>query len=137
MSDKLETYRRGEPPRGKSNRLWPLYGAGLDNLGVNGQCVEVPLPTIGSDELLIRHDACGLCFSDIKVIRLGQQHPRITRDIRNAPVVLGHEVTITVVGVGRDLRGSVPAGRSFYRPGRHLQEWRESCVRIYASGRAL
>jgi threonine dehydrogenase-like Zn-dependent dehydrogenase len=110
MSDKLETYRRGAPPKGNTNRLWPLYGAGLENLGVSDSCIDVPLPTIGPDELLVRHDACGLCFSDIKVIRLGQQHPRITKDIASDPVVLGHEVSITVVQVGSSLRAQ-------YRPG--------------------
>ena len=110
MSDKLEKYQRGTPPTGQTNRLWPLYGAGLENLGVNDSYIEVPLPAVGPDELLIRHDACGLCFSDIKVIRLGQQHPRITKNIAKDPVVLGHEVSITVVQVGSALREQ-------YRPG--------------------
>jgi threonine dehydrogenase-like Zn-dependent dehydrogenase len=95
------------------NRIWPLYGAGLDNLGDDGQPIEVPMPAYGPDELLVRHDACGLCFSDIKIIRLGQQHPRIRRDMQADPVVLGHEVSMTVVGVGEDLRGQYKVGDRF------------------------
>jgi threonine dehydrogenase-like Zn-dependent dehydrogenase len=34
-----------------------------------------PLPQPGPDELLVRHDAVGICFSDIKVIRAGENHP--------------------------------------------------------------
>ncbi len=63
------------------SRLWPLYGAGFENLGRNGEMIEVPLPEYGPDELLVRHDAVGICFSDIKVIRAGQNHPRIYRDM--------------------------------------------------------
>ncbi len=68
------------------------------------------MPTYGPDELLIRHDACGLCFSDIKVISQGQNHPRILRDMKTEPVVLGHEVAMTVVGVGENLRGQYQLG---------------------------
>lgn len=110
MTDKLTDYRTApEAPAGQ-NRLWPLYGAGLENLGQDGAPIEAPLPAVGPDELLVRHDACGLCFSDIKVIKLGQQHPRIFRDIRQEPIVLGHEVSMTIVAVGEALRDQ-------YRPG--------------------
>ena len=94
-------------------RLWPLYGAGFENLGRDGQMIEVPLPEYGPDELLVRHDACGICFSDIKVIRTGQNHPRIYRDMRQEPVVLGHEVSLTVVGIGENLRDEYEIGDRF------------------------
>ena len=113
MPDKLEEYRHAVTPLPKHSRIWPLYGAGLDNLGDGGQPIEVPMPAYGPDELLVRHDACGLCFSDIKVIRLGQEHPRIYRDMQADPVVLGHEVTMTVVGVGENLRGQYRVGDRF------------------------
>ena len=111
--DKLELYRSGQTPLPKSYRLWPLYGAGLENMGVDGRPIEVPMPSYGPDELLIRHDACGLCFSDTKVIALGPDHPRIQRDMRKEPVVLGHEVCFTVVGVGENLRGRYHVGDRF------------------------
>lgn len=113
MSDKFETYRAGQLPDGKTNRLWPLYGAGLENFGKNDLPIEVPFPTFSADELLVRHDACGLCFSDIKVIRLGQDHPRIYRNMQENPVVLGHEVVMTVVGVGENLKDQYAPGDRF------------------------
>jgi L-sorbose 1-phosphate reductase len=113
MTDKLETYRRGEAPEKDSYRIWPLYGAGLENLGVDGKPIDSPLPKPGPEEVLVRHDACGLCFSDIKVIRLGQQHPRITKDMKVDPVVLGHEVCVTVVEVGEKLRDQYKPGDRF------------------------
>ncbi|PWH13578.1 MAG: alcohol dehydrogenase [Ardenticatenia bacterium] len=113
MTDKLTAYRLGNTPLPQANRLWPLYGAGLENFGLDGTFIEVPMPTYGPDELLVRHDACGLCFSDIKVINLGEKHPRIFRDIRKEPVVLGHEVCMTVVGVGENLRDQYKVGDRF------------------------
>jgi L-sorbose 1-phosphate reductase len=113
MSDKLTEYRRATAPLPRTHRLWPLYGAGLESLGREGQPIELPLPQYGPDELLVRHDACGLCYSDIKVIRLGPDHPRIYRDMETQPVTLGHEVSMTVVGVGRNLREQYQVGDRF------------------------
>ncbi len=113
MSDKLADFQRADAPLPEHNHLWPLYGAGLDNLGRGEKPIQVQMPRYGPDELLVRHDACGLCFSDIKIIRLGEEHPRIYRDMRADPVVLGHEVAMTVVGVGENLRDQYHVGDRF------------------------
>jgi threonine dehydrogenase-like Zn-dependent dehydrogenase len=113
MQDKLEQYRHASRPLPSSFLLWPLYGEGIENLGRNGEPLAVTMPQLGSDELLVRHDAVGLCFSDVKVIRAGAGHPRIYRDMRADPVVLGHEVTLTVVGVGENLRDRYQEGERF------------------------
>jgi threonine dehydrogenase-like Zn-dependent dehydrogenase len=113
MPDKLADYRRADAPLPDQNRLWPLYGAGFENLGRDGQPIDVPMPQHGPDELLVRHDAVGLCASDIKVIRTGEDHPRIYRDMKADPVVLGHEVSMTVVGVGENLRDQYRVGDRF------------------------
>ncbi|NOZ49390.1 MAG: alcohol dehydrogenase catalytic domain-containing protein [Chloroflexi bacterium] len=113
MTNKLAQYTAATTPLPATTLRWHLYGAGLENLGDDGKPAVVPLPSFGADELLVRHDACGLCFSDIKVIRLGPEHPRIYRNMRENPVVLGHEVTMTVVGVGDKLRGEYAVGDRF------------------------
>ncbi len=113
MSGKLTDYRQASAPLPSTHCLWPLYGAGFDNLGRERQPIEAPMPSYGPDELLVRHDACGLCFSDIKVIRLGPDHPRIYRDMQSEPVTLGHEVSMTVVGVGDNLREQYQVGDRF------------------------
>jgi len=110
VTDKLDEYRRGTLPLPEKQRLWPLYGAGFENMGKDDLPIEVPLPNYGPDELLIRHDACGLCFSDIKVISQGQSHPRVFKDMKTDPVVLGHEVSMTVVGVGDNLKDRFKVG---------------------------
>jgi hypothetical protein len=68
MTDKLTDYKRALEPLPDRNTIWPLYGSGFENLGKNDEPIEVDLPEPGPDQLLVRHDACGLCFSDIKVI---------------------------------------------------------------------
>src|SRR5205807_4802840 len=56
----------------------------------------------------------GLCFSDTKVIALGANHPRMFgRDMQTNPVTLGHEVSCTVVGVGKTLTDRFSIGDRF------------------------
>ena len=110
MSDKLNNYRRVVDPLPATYKLWPLYGAGLENMGREGEPVETSMLVYGPDDLLVRHDACGLCFSDVKVIAQGQNHPRILRDMKTEPVVLGHEVSMTIVGVGKNLSNRYQVG---------------------------
>ena len=51
---------------------------------------EMPVPQIGSGELLVRVEACGICGSDV------MEWYRLDR----APLVLGHEIGGQVVAVG-------------------------------------
>jgi len=93
---------------------WPLFGAGLEKLGVNAEPVLRDMPKNGADELLIRHDAIGLCFTDVKEILFGDQHPRlIGRDLEASPIVPGHEASMTVIAIGEDLRGQYRIGDRF------------------------
>ena len=110
MRQTLEEYRVGAGPLPTEFRRWHLHGAGLESLAE----ATVPLPAYGPDELLVRHDACGICFSDIKIINLGAGHPRLSgRDMEAHPVVMGHEVALTVVGVGEQLREQFAVGQRF------------------------
>lgn len=112
--DKLEKYiaASGELPE-KYLRL-PVYGAGLENVGdEDGRPVEISMNEISPDELLVRHDADSICFSDIKVIKQGQEHPRIYQNMKEDPVVLGHELTLTIVRVGENLKDRYQVGQRF------------------------
>src|SRR5579871_1412164 len=110
----LEAYKAAQSPLPQKMLRWHLYGAGLENLGKTGHPEEVAVPAYGPYELLVRQDACGLCFSDTKVIGLGVNHPRMTgRDLAQDPVTLGHEVSCTVVGVGEKLQERFHIGDRF------------------------
>jgi len=98
-----ETYQR-----------WHLYGAGLENVGLEGKPETVPMPTPAANEILVRHDACGICYSDIKIINLGGEHPRLAgRNLAENPVVMGHEVALTVVAVGQNLQQQFHPGQRY------------------------
>ncbi|MGV3724740.1 MAG: alcohol dehydrogenase catalytic domain-containing protein [Actinomycetota bacterium] len=94
----------------EQHRRWELFGAGLDNLSLAER--EVPRP--GPGELLVRIDACGICFSDIKILNLGPNHPRLQgRDLQTDPVVMGHETAMTVIEAADDLRERFPIGSRY------------------------
>lgn len=93
---------------------WHLYGAGLDYLGRDGKPETVPVPVPGRRQLLVRMDAVGICYSDVKIVRLGENHSRLTgRNLSENPVLMGHEVACTVMRVGDDLQGRFEPGQRF------------------------
>jgi len=93
---------------------WDLFGKGLENLGRNHQAVELPLRAPNSDELLLRVDALGLCFSDTKLIWAGNEHARIQgRDLEKDPTVAGHEAALTVVKVGKNWKNKFNVGERY------------------------
>ena len=46
---------------------WPLFGTGFEAFGKDDKPCVVNVPEIKDDELLVRIDAIGLCFSDVKI----------------------------------------------------------------------
>lgn len=90
---------------------WELTGAGLERFGRDGKASVYEVRPPGSGEVLARVDACGICFSDIKILNLGGEHPRLKgRDLAREPVVMGHEVALTIEAVG-------PQVNAPFRPG--------------------
>ena len=57
---------------------------------------EVPLPRIGSSEILVRVAVCGVCPTDIKKIHFGTVPP---------PRIFGHETSGIIARVGARVRG--------------------------------
>ena len=90
---------------------WHLKGAGFEHLGAAGAPDQVPFPPYGEDDVIGRVDAVGICYSDAKLVRAGGSHARLRgRDLAAAPVTPGHEVTLTVVGVGERRRRQIRLG---------------------------
>ncbi|MFA4944145.1 MAG: alcohol dehydrogenase catalytic domain-containing protein [Lentisphaeria bacterium] len=93
---------------------WPLYGKGFECLGKDRRPVEWPIPEPAADQLLVRIEAIGLCFSDVKLIRAGEEHPRvISKDLAQDPVIPGHEAVMTVVKAGAKLAGQFQPGSRY------------------------
>jgi threonine dehydrogenase-like Zn-dependent dehydrogenase len=109
-----ERYRAAQEPVPTETWAWNMYGAGLENIGRDGEPERLPLPQPGPDQLLIRIDAVGMCFSDVKIIQQGGKHPKLYgRNLAVGPTRLGHEVSATIIAVGERLRDR-------YRPGQRV-----------------
>lgn len=77
---------------------------------------EVPTPTIGDDEVLIRVETCGVCHTDLK---------KIEYNLLPAPRIYGHETAGVIAAAGRNVRKykqgervavfhHIPCGTCFY-----------------------
>ena len=62
----------------------------------------LPMPEIGSGEVLVRIDTCGICGTDLKKIHTGSHA---------APRIFGHEMAGTVAAVGECVQGFAPGDR--------------------------
>jgi len=126
MVDKFELYRKAEEQVPELTWAWQMYGAGVENIGRDGRPEQVPVGEPGPDQLLVRVDAVGMCFSDVKLIKQGGAHPKLyNRDLKKEPTRLGHEAALTVMKVGENLRGK-------YHPGQRLALQPD----IYQNGRS-
>jgi L-iditol 2-dehydrogenase len=61
------------------------------------EIADLPLPSAGEDEVLVRVEACGICGSDVHGYD-GSSGRRIP------PIVMGHEAAGTVASVGADVK---------------------------------
>lgn len=114
MGEKYQAYRSMQYNLPETNWTWNLYGAGLENMGREGQPEVLTIPEPGADQLLVRIDSIGMCFSDTKILKQGGSHPKLyNRDLSVEPTRLGHEVSLTIVKVGKNLQGA-------YHPGQRM-----------------
>ncbi len=114
MTKDFNLYQSPDAPVADTALTWNMYGPGVESVGREGKPEIVPVPEPGSDQLLVRVDAVGMCFSDVKLIQQGGKHPKLyNRDLSIEPTRLGHEAALTVLKVGENLR-------SKYAPGQRL-----------------
>lgn len=126
MSNRYKTYRSPDAPVAAETWAWNMYGPGVESIGRAGRPERFPVPEPGDDQLLVRVDAVGMCFSDVKLIQQGGKHPKLyNRDLASEPTRLGHEAALTVLRVGKNLRDS-------YAPGQRLAMQPD----IYVGGRS-
>lgn len=112
MLENYEKYRNLGYDLPKKNWAWNMYGSGLENIGREGKPESFSIPEPNDDQLLVRVDAVGLCFSDVKLIKQGGEHAKIYhRDLSKEPTRLGHEATFTVIKVGKYLWDQYQVGQ--------------------------
>lgn len=71
---------------------------------------EVPVPSIGADEVLVRVAACAICGTDLRTLRYG--HTRIKE-----PRIIGHEFSGIIVEVGSGVKDFRVGERVMVVPG--------------------
>lgn len=112
MGDKYQSYRSINYPIPDKTWAWNLYGAGLESMGHDGAPEAFSVPEPGDDQLLVRIDSIGVCFSDVKIIQQGGKHPKLyNRDLSVDPTRLGHEVALTIARVGKNLQDKYHVGQ--------------------------
>lgn len=111
---KYQSFVQTNSPIPERQLAWPLFGTGIEFLGKEGKPIEQAVPRFGADELLMRVDAVSMCFTDVKEIMQGENHPRlIGRNLVEDPIIPGHELSMTVIGVGKHLEGEYKVGDRF------------------------
>jgi L-sorbose 1-phosphate reductase len=114
MTNQYEKYQQLTQNIPETTQTWNLYGAGVENIGKDGQPESFEIPEPNDDQLLVRVDAVGLCFSDVKLIIQGSKHPKLyNRDLIKEPTRLGHEATLTVIKVGETLKCNFAVGERY------------------------
>ncbi len=112
MTSAYDRYRAADLDLPEESWAWNVYGAGEENMGKDDQPELLPIPEPNHDQMLVRIDSVGLCFSDVKILRAGGSHPKLyNRDLSKEPTRLGHEVSLTVIEVGKNLQDRYHAGQ--------------------------
>jgi len=74
---------------------------------------EIDLPEIGPDELLVKIVSDSICMSTWKAVAGAETHKRIPRDIAHSPIIIGHEFSGKIVGVGVKWKDKYAVGEKF------------------------
>ena len=105
MTSKYSKYSSADLAIPEQTLVWNMYGAGEENIGKDGKPEQFPVPQPAANQMLVRVDSVGLCFSDVKLINMGRKHPKLyNRDLTKEPTRLGHEASLTIIAVGDDLK---------------------------------
>src|SRR5262245_18998629 len=75
----------------------------LDQAPGSLQVERIPIPRPGPGEALVKVHACGVCHTDLHVMKAEVAFP--------TPAVLGHEISGTVVALGERTAGPSPGTR--------------------------
>ncbi len=74
---------------------------------------EFELPPIKDDEILAKVISDSLCMSSYKEAVKGQDHKRVPSDIKNNPIIIGHEFCGELVEVGAKWKKQYKPGEKF------------------------
>lgn len=114
MGEKYKKYHAANHMLPQQSFAWNLYGAGMESMGKEGKPEPFAIPEPTDDQILVRIDTVSICFSDVKILKQGGSHPKLyNRNLTVEPTRLGHEVSLTIIKVGKNLARK-------YHPGQRL-----------------
>ncbi len=101
-------------PIPETHFAWNLYGAGYEYLGRSQKPERLKTPLPAPDQILARIDSVGICYSDVKLTNQGNKHPKLKgRNLKENPVRPGHEVSFTLVSLGKNLENQFNIGERY------------------------
>lgn len=74
---------------------------------------EFELPEIKDDEILVKVVSDSICMSTWKTIKQGAKHKRVPNDVKDHPIIIGHEFAGDIVKVGKKWANDFHAGQKF------------------------
>ena len=72
---------------------------------------QFELPELQDNELLMKVVSDSVCFSTYKAVLQGEKHKRVPPDIKEHPIVVGHEMCGEIAGVGSALQDQWQEGQ--------------------------
>ena len=84
----------------------------MESMGKEGKPEPFSIPEPNDDQILVRIDTVSICFSDVKILKQGGSHPKLyNRNLTVEPTRLGHEVSLTIIKVGKNLANKYHTGQ--------------------------
>lgn len=74
---------------------------------------EFDLPEITEDEILVEIVSDSICMSTYKCAILGENHKRVPKDVKENPVIMGHECSGNIIKVGKNHQDKFKEGTKF------------------------
>lgn len=84
-----------------------LYG--VDDIRLD----EFDLPEIKDDEILVKVVSDSICMSTWKTVKQGEKHKRVPNDVKDHPIIIGHEFAGDIVKVGKKWQDQFKPGQKF------------------------
>ena len=84
-----------------------LYG--VDDIRLD----EFELPEIKDDEILVKVVSDSICMSTWKTVKQGEKHKRVPNDVKDHPIIIGHEFAGDIIKVGKKWRDQFKVGQKF------------------------
>ena len=84
-----------------------LYG--VDDIRLD----EFELPEIKDDEILVKVISDSICMSTWKTVKQGEKHKRVPNNVKEHPIIIGHEFAGDIVKVGKKWQDKFKPGQKF------------------------